>query len=263
MMKEKRIRVFSNILSIVAPLMMLVTIIVFISYGWYIKRQQTANIDASTKNVAVEYTFDEDETKNVLNYTVSNLVFFDENSNVDSKKIELKYIYDMAVLMTVNLKNNSSNDITYKLTFASSKEYAYDDDDNVTSIAYISAIIDIDDILDGVTTSTTTVAGIRSIAQDGVTYTNTSAQFTAEYDSGYDEDDLILLAPNAEVSIDIYLFGVQEIDSASNDDFLYELDSNDEKVLKNYLFSLTISSVPVGDEVVTEVTNQNSGNVEP
>ena len=75
----------------------------------------------------------------------------------------------------------------------------------------------------------------------------------------YDEDDLILLAPNAEVSIDIYLFGVQEIDSASNDDFLYD----DEKELRDYLFSLTISSVPVGDEVVTEVTNQNSGNVEP
>ncbi len=259
-MKEKKFRIMSSILSIVAPLMMLTTIIVFISYGWYIKRQQTANIDATTKNVAVEYTFYSDETKNVLNYTVSNLVFFDEDSNVESKKIELKYLSNMAVLMTINLKNNSENDITYKLTFESAKDVTLDDEKNVTSKAYISCLFY---NLENIPSTVSTVKGIRELEQDGVTYSNTDTQFKAEYDSGYDESNLIKLAPEAEKTISIYLFGVQEIDSAKNDDFLYELNSNNEKVLKDYLFSLTILSVPVGDVEVSEVSNQNNDNVEP
>ena len=146
------------------------------------------------------------------------------------------------------------------LFFDQLKDVTLDDEKNVTSKAYISCLFY---NLENIPSTVSTVKGIRELEQDGVTYSNTDTQFKAEYDSGYDESNLIKLAPEAEKTISIYLFGVQEIDSAKNDDFLYELNSNNEKVLKDYLFSLTILSVPVGDVEVSEVSNQNNDNVEP
>ena len=50
----------------------------------------------------------------------------------------------------------------------------------------------------------------------------------------------------------LYLYGVQDIDNAKNDDFLYET-VNQEKVTKNYSFTITIESTPVGESEVEEV----------
>lgn len=262
---NKKIRIFSTILSVVTPILLVATVVVIISYGWYIKTQQTANIDASTKNVAIEYTFDEDETKNVVNYTVSNLAFFDMDST-DENKIELKYLSTMAVSLDITLKNNSSNNVTYKLTFESLKDVLTETVDNVEttkSIAYVACLFyDITSIPNSVSA----IDEIMDLEDDGVTYTDDSTHFIASYDSAYDEEDLILLAPDDDITLRMYLFGVQEIDSAKNDDFLYEeVTENNETIkrLRTYSFSLTIESVPIGDEVVTEVTEPENQTEDP
>lgn len=259
---SRKFKIFNNILSIVAPILLIATVIVFISYGWYVKRQQTANIDASTKNVAIEYTFDDDESKNVVNYTVSNLSFFDIDST-DENKIELIYLSSMAVSLTLNLKNNSSNNVTYKITFNSLKDVIKEtiDDEEVTkSIAYIGCLFY---DLESIPNTVTKIEDILELEDTGVTYISDDTKYIATYDSGSDPNNLVLLEPDDDIEIKMYLFGIQEIDEAKNDDFLYEEVTENNvttKKLKTYSFSLTIESIPVGDEVITEVDTNTDSN---
>ncbi len=257
---NKKLKIFQIIISIVTPILLVTSVVLIITFGWYIKKQQTANINATTKNVSIEYTFDGDEETNVVNYTVSNLVFFDVDST-DENKIELKYLPTMAVKLELNLKNNSTNDVTYKITFESVKQIATETVSNETvdkSIAYIDCLFyDITSIPNTVTT----VSGIKSLTQNGVTYTNTSSTETnrAEYDSGV-LDPKIVLEPEDDITITMYIYGVQEIDDAKNSDFLYDENGD----LRDYAFSLTIEATPQGtvevDESSTPLPDVNDGN---
>lgn len=246
---NKKLRIFQMIISIITPIMLASTVVVVIIFGWYIKKQQTANINATTKNVSIEYTFDEDEEKNVVNYTVSNLVFFDADSNVDNKKIELKYLNDMAVKLDLTLKNKGTNDVKYKITFESVKQIVTEtvEGNSVNkSIAYVDCLFY---NITSIPNTVTTVSGIKALSQTGVTYTNTSETATnkAEYDMTSVTPDVILV-PEATVTISMYLYGVQEIDSAKNSDFLY--DNNGD--LRDYTFSLTLEAIPQGEVNVEE-----------
>lgn len=262
-MKKKTIY---NILGIAVPILLVASIVLAITYGWYVKRQQTADINATTKNVAIEYTFDDDTTKNVVDYNVKHIAFFDVDST-DVNKIELKYLPTMAVKLELKLTNKSSNDVSYKITFESTKEFVSETVGGNTvkkSIAYMDCLFyDITNI----PSSVTTVNGIKALSQEGVTYTNTPSSTTnkAEYDSSALTTPLVL-APESEtpVTLVMYIYGVQEQDNALNDDFLYSYETENEvvtKKLRRYQFSLTIESIPIGEvEVVENGTNNNSGN---
>lgn len=259
----KKGKILYNIISIAAPILMLAAVVLVITYGWYIKRQQTADINATTKNVAIEYTFDDDSTKNVVNYTVENIAFFDVDST-DENKIELKYLPVMAVKLDINLRNKSSNDVSYKITFEASKEYVTEtiEGEKVNkSIAYVDCLFyDVSNI----PSSVTTVEGIKSLPTDGVTYTNDDSTLTnkAEYDSSSLSTPAVLAhededsdEPVEPITLTMYIYGVQEIDNASNDDFLYETKTVNDvttKVLKQYQFSITIESIPLGNIEIHE-----------
>ena len=259
---KKKLNILNLILSIVAPIALITVVVISIVFGWYTNRQQVANIDATTKNVAVEYTFDNDTEKNVLNYTVNNLAFFDIDSNdEDNNKIELRYLPVMAVKLTLKLKNNSSNNINYKITFESTKEIEKDKTDTTkkTSIAYVDCLFYNVSGINPASTTFTTVESIKGATQAGITYTNvtnanatTSNPFTTTSKAVRDSAGLATgkeLAPTDDpVTVDMYIYGVQEIDSAKNDDFLY----NNDKSLKSYNFSLTIESIPLGETQVLE-----------
>jgi len=260
---KKKLNILNLILSIVAPIALITVVVISIVFGWYTNRQQVANIDATTKNVAVEYTFDNDTEKNVLNYTVNNLAFFDIDST-DTNKIELRYLPVMAVKLTLKLKNNSSNNINYKITFESTKEIETDKTDTTkkTSIAYVDCLFYNVSGINPASTTFTTVESIKGATQAGITYTNvtnanatTANPFTTTSKAVRDSAGLSTgqeLAPTDDpVTVDMYIYGVQEIDSAKNDDFLYET-VDTVKTLKKYNFSLTIESVPLGEAQVSE-----------
>ncbi|MBQ6782547.1 MAG: hypothetical protein IJP63_00895 [Acholeplasmatales bacterium] len=271
-MKKK---IIYNIISIAAPILLMAAVVFVITYGWYVKRQQTADINATTKNVAIEYTFDDDTTKNVVEYKVENIAFFDADST-DDNKIELKYLPVMAVKLDIKLLNKSSNDVSYKITFEALKSIVSETVEGNTvnkSIAYMDCVFyDITNI----PSSVTTVNGIKALTTDGVTYTNTASTSTnkAEYDSSSlstplvlspvtDEDTASTIASKT-VTLSMYIYGVQEIDNAANDDFLYEYVTENNvttKKLKQYEFSITIESIPQGEVNVSENgSNNNSGN---
>ncbi len=247
---KTKLKIFNSILSIIAPILLIVVVVFSISYAWYTNRQQIANIDATTKNVAVEYTFDKDTEKNVLNYSVSNIAFFDADSE-DENKIELKYLPSMAVKLTLKLKNNSSNNISYKITFDSLKDVLTEKVEGETvnkSIAYIDCLFYDVEKLNLEDASLTTVNSIKDLDQDGIEYASNDTKASAIVDSSKYEE-AIVLAKDAAVTVDMYLYGVQEIDSADSDDFLYET-KNNVKTLKSYDFTLTIESIPLGEAQV-------------
>lgn len=271
---KKKLNILNLILSIVAPIALITVVVISIVFGWYTNRQQVANIDATTKNVAVEYTFDDDTEKNVLNYTVNNLAFFDIDSNdEDNNKIELRYLPVMAVKLSITLKNNSSNDINYKIIFESKKTIKNDSNDDPVSIAYIDCLFydvktnltDNNGDLD-IPSTLTTVEDIKGVSEAGITYTNVTngngtaqSPFTTTSKAVRDSAGLstgkILKPTDDAVTVDMYIYGVQEIDSAKNDDFLYET-VNNVKTLKKYNFSLTIESVPLGEAQVSEQSSE-------
>ncbi len=240
---KNKLKIIQIILAIVTPILLVSTVVVIIVFGWYIKRQQTANIDATTKNVSVEYSFNDDDEKNVVNYNVKKLVFFDTDST-DENKIELKYLDLMAIKLNLKLKNNSSNDITYKITFESEKQIVSEtvEDETVNkSIAYVDCVFY---NIKNIPNTVTTVEGIKSLTQDGVSYVNTEETTTnkAIYDSSSISPS-VLLEKEDDVTISLYIYGVQEKDGAKNDDFLYDENGD----LVHYSFSLTIEAVPQGE----------------
>ena len=272
-MKKK---IIYNIISIAAPILLIAAVVFVITYGWYVKRQQTADINATTKNVAIEYTFDDDTTKNVVNYTVENISFFDADST-DNNKIELKYLPVMAVKLDIKLLNKSSNDVSYKITFEADKDIVSETVEGNTvnkSIAYVDCLFynnpNSNTLV--IPENVTTVNGMKTVNTDGVTYTNTALTETnkAEYDSSSlstplvlspvtDEDTASTIASKT-VTLSMYIYGVQEIDDAKNSDFLY--DNNGD--LRDYAFSLTIEATPQGtvevDESSTPLPDVDDGN---
>ena len=166
----------SNLIMSIITSCTLVILLITLVFAWYTSKQQIGEIDATTKNVAVEYKFDDSTNKNVMNYNVKNLSFFD----VDSTQ-ELKYIKTMAVKMEINLKNNSSNEISYKVIFNSTKTET-ERNSTVVSRAYIDCVYyDLNDSL--LLSRTTTIQGIKGLTDAGVTYSTVNNNVTATKDS--------------------------------------------------------------------------------
>ncbi len=120
----QKLKKFSLILSLIAPVLLVAATATVVIFAWYVSMIQTGEIDASTKNLAIEYTFDNNTKKNQTKYTVKNLAFFD----VDSTN-EVSYIEDMATKLTINLKNNSSSSVKYTIIFQANKTILKNDDE--------------------------------------------------------------------------------------------------------------------------------------
>ena len=117
----KALKIIRRLLPIFAPLLLLAATASVVVVAWYVSIIQTGEIDATTKNVAIEYVFNKEVLKNQTSYTVKNLAFFDEDSTD-----EIDYIEPMAVKLSIKLRNNSSNNIKYTIIFQSEKTIVKD-----------------------------------------------------------------------------------------------------------------------------------------
>ena len=94
-----KMKIFKLIMSISVPILLLGATISLIVLAWYVSMIQTGEIDATTKNLVVEYSFNKDTAVNKKTYTVRNLAFFDTDS-----ESETSYLSSMAVKLEIKLK---------------------------------------------------------------------------------------------------------------------------------------------------------------
>lgn len=247
-MKDKKTIIY-RILIIALPILIALVAIPMI-YGWYVKVIRTGKIDGSTKNVSINYVLDNGRSTstNALTYTIDNLAFFD----IDNED-ETSYFNSMAVDLEITLTNTSTSDMTYSITFSTTKRDVLDGEDNIISTSYVACYYK--------NSPTTTIAALKTdgtVSGNTVSYTENSTTYTAVSTSA----DYALKADNASdtdvATIHLYLIGVQEVDSATNTDFLYsELGGN--RTLTPYTFTITIVGTPMSDPNVTEVTTTAEG----
>ena len=167
----------------------------------------------------------------------------------------------MKITLSLKLHNKSENPVTYKITFTAIKSTVTDQTSgDTTSIAYV------DCIFTEIPEATSTIKTIDSARVSSpldtttniITYTDSSTERTAIYDSGTvtiaaNDDN----STNDETTLVLCLYGVQEMDDASNEPFLYNtyptaLNNN------TYAFTLTIEAVPQGAASEEENTNTNN-----
>lgn len=240
--KEKRSKILTVILSILLPVLMVVTIISVVN-AWYTNVIQTGELNASTQNVALKYKIN-NSSENVLTYTISNLVFFDADSTSEGQ-----YLEDMAFEISLDIENNSSVDVNYSVVFDSTKTVITANNE-ITSRAYAACIFD--DVTKD-TTGHQTVNSYMVDVENELTYSNTTTAFKATKVGSSilpkkDETD----ATANKTNIKLYVFGIQDIDSASSDDFLYNGNKN---TTRSYTFTLTIVAEPNGTPDVSEDNN--------
>lgn len=241
--KTKRAKILTVILSIMLPVLMIVTIISVVN-AWYTNVIQTGEINASTQNLAIKYKIN-NSTENITTYTISNLAFFDaDNEN------EGEYLEDMAFKITIDLENNSSTEVNYSIIFEANKVDT-SRNNNVVSRAYPACIFD--DVTKDTTNHTTVNSYITNSTYN--TYSNTTTKYTATKTSASSLDIKSgnVVPDSAKASIDLYVFGIQDVDLASSDDFLY---TSNRQATRTYTFTLTIKSEAVGGASVSE--NENS-----
>ena len=245
-MKNRKQLIF-RIILIATPILIAIAAIPII-YGWYVRTIRTGKIDGSTKNVSISYRFDNGRSPvtNALTYTIDNLVFFDiENPD------ETAFFNSMAINLELKLTNTSNSDMTYTVTFNTTKRIVNGDNEEAVSISYVACYFSnipnnyaADTKISSLETNTTNYA-----------YTNNSTSYSAVYSS----DEYALKAStlentNDEATLNLYLIGVQEKSTAKNTDFLYTINDDGEKSLKEYHFSITITGVPKSDSQATEIT---------
>lgn len=197
------------ILSITAIVILVISTIV---YAWYTNTDRVnQEIDGSTDDIVLDYNINNEETT-TTSYTISNLTFFD----IDNKN-ELKYLSSMAVCLELNITNYSKSTVDVTVSFYSNKQEKKDGE-TVISNAYVQGIVSKskNDFL--VTTDKTTIN-----------------------DYIVPSDKISNLEKNDSTIIYIYLFGVQTNDSATNEDFLYEI-KNGNKTYTKYDFTITIEA---------------------
>lgn len=243
-MKDRRQLIY-RILIIAMPLLIALVAIPMI-YGWYVRVIRTGKIDGSTKNVSINYNFNDGRrnSTNSLTYTIDNLAFFDiGNEN------ETSYFNSMAVDLVITLTNTSTSDMTYSITFSTSKRNGLDNEENIVSKSYVACYFK--NISDEETVSELQENG--TVSGNTVTYTETTSTYTAQATSA----EYALKAENAGntdvATIHLYLIGVQEKDSATNTDFLYS-EAGRNRDLTKYTFTITIVGTPRSDSDVTEIT---------
>lgn len=227
---------------IAAPLTALIVLIV-VSYAWYVNVMKTGSIDASTKNVAISYeiTNGNSTSENVLSYTIDNLAFFD----VDSED-ETKYFNTMALAIELKLTNKSSSDMTYTVKFSASK--IVDEGVSVSYVACYFKNITSEETIEELKTNTT-------IAGNTITYTEDDESFVVECKSAAGALKEKNEGDTDEVTLTLYLIGVQEIDSATNTDFLYK-EVGATKTFTEHSFTLQIKGEPLANSTEEEIQQQ-------
>jgi len=246
----KKSNIIVIVLAILAPILTLVVGISIIR-AWYTNTIQTGELDATSKNVAIKYQLNSG-TENVTTYTINNLAFFDADSENEGEFLEL-----LALKIDLKLTNNSDNDVKYTIKFESTKTILTktDDEENeiTTSIAYAACAFD------SVTKDTTNHKTVNSYLVDS-DETNTSAtiDYTLDNATKYTAEKISKVNLGAkddsstddEATVSLYVFGIQEIDSALSKDFLY---TNANKTdVRSYQFTITIIAEPTGAATIEE-----------
>lgn len=197
------------ILSITAIVILVISTIV---YAWYTNTDRVnQEIDGSTDDIVLDYNINNEEVT-TTSYTISNLTFFDiDNEN------ELKYLSSMAVCLELNITNYSKSAVDVTVSFKSDKQEKKDGE-TVISNAYVEGIVSTKEEAFSVTTDKTKISDY--IVPSG---------------------NISNLEQNKSTTIYIYLFGVQTVDSATNEDFFYEI-KNGNKTYTKYDFTITIEA---------------------
>ena len=238
--KKKKLNIMIVILSILAPILVLGIGIGLIA-AWYTNVIQTGDINASTKNVSIIYTINDRTEENETTYSINNLVFFDSDSDKEGR-----YLETMSCKIRLNITNNSSDSVKYKVRFESDK-VKLQANDTVTSSAYAACVFD--DVTKDLTGHKTVDSYLanKETSQANITYdkqAETNTKFVAE------KEIMALLAPDGTSYVDLYVFGIQDLDSAKSEDFLYT------NILKtttrSYQFKISIIAEPQGSPVISE-----------
>ena len=235
--KRSKLNIVFFVLAILAPIL-IAGIAIGVIRAWYTNVIQTGDLDATTKNMSIKYTINNSK-ENITSYNISNLVFFDSNSEQEGK-----YLNSMSFHIELSLTNNSSDEVSYTIKLESTKTVLKDDDDNEISKAYVACVYDSTAV--DTTNHKTVDSYLVNNQATGVTYENTTTSFTATKESKTN------LAKDANVKVQLYIFGIQDIDPALSQDFLYtDITKAD---TRTYNFKLTIIAEPKGSPVVTENT---------
>lgn len=243
-MKNKKQLIYRIILIVTPILIALITIPII--YGWYVRTIRTGKIDGSTKNVSINYRLNDGRhaETNTLTYEIKNLVFFDiENAD------ETSFFNSMAVNLEIKLTNTSNSDMSYTVTFNTTKVIVKDSNQNDISISYVAGYFS---NIPNDATSNTKISSLEN--NQAYSYTNDDSAFSATYTSS----GFTLKAKNSdndddEATINLYLIGVQEISTAKNTDFLYT-ETEQGRNPKDYHFSITITGTPKSDSEAAENT---------
>ena len=239
--KRSKLNIVFFVLAILAPIL-IAGIAIGVIRAWYTNVIQTGDLDATTKNMSIKYTINNSE-ENITSYNnISNLVFFDSNSENEGP-----YLNSMSFHIELSLTNNSSDEVSYTIKLESTKTVLKDDDDNEISKAYVACVYDSTAVdTTGHKTVDSYLVNNQATQATGVTYENATTSFTATKESTSN------LAVNGNVKVQLYIFGIQDIDPALSQDFLYtDITKAD---TRTYNFKLTIIAEPKGSPVVTENT---------
>ena len=237
--KRSKLNIVFFVLAILAPIL-IAGIAIGVIRAWYTNVIQTGDLDATTKNMSIKYTINNSE-ENITSYNnISNLVFFDSNSEQEGK-----YLNSMSFHIELSLTNNSSDEVSYTIKLESTKTVLKDDDDNEISKAYVACVYDSTAVdTTGHKTVDSYLVNNEATQATGVTYENTTTSFTATKESTTN------LAKDANTKVHLYVFGIQDIDPALSQDFLYtDITKAD---TRTYNFKITIIAEPKGSPVVTE-----------
>lgn len=229
-----------KIVIILVPVLTLLIAIPLI-YGWYVNVIRTGKIDASTKDVSITYTIADgyQTSTNSYTYEIDNLAFFDIN-NSD----ETGYFNSMALAVDLTLTNTSNSDMTYTVTFSSTKIV-----NSGVSTSYVACYYKqitnetfINDLKSNGTVSGNTIA--FTDASDSFTVSCQSQTGALKAKTDNDDTDVI--------TIRFYLIGVQEVDTATNTDFLYSEFGNT-RTFTPHSFTLQITGNPISNSSAEEI----------
>lgn len=195
------------LLNVIASVI-LVIIVASALYGWYVGTNYTESVDVSTNGIVLTYDIDEKNDLNVETYSISNLVFFDTDSENEGK-----YFTDMAHVIKIEIFNKSKKNVDITLSYVV-------DEDRDANDPYATCIIVKSNDLD-------------SSNEDGSVEDYISTNHLASTNTELD------VAKDDKATFYVYIYGIQPDDSASND-FLYEdISAN---TGKEYIFQLRIEA---------------------
>lgn len=172
-------------INLIASLVLLV-IIGSTVLAWYVNRNQTESVDVTTDGIVVTYVINEDNTTlNTDRYSVSNLVFFDIDSEYEGK-----YFTTCAVMLQLDVKNISKKNVDITVEFVPDTTLGLTD-------PYATCIICDDDDLD----SSSYVGSVTGY----ITTNSLERTLTVEN-----------IATNGVATFYVYFYGVQPNDDATN-----------------------------------------------